>query len=442
MFSLRSQFDMSNPFKRSRLRWGRAVFYGWWLALLALFFNALMTTPVWGGVGVWLSALELQFGWSRSQMALAFSLGQLEGSVSGPFVGFLVDKIGSRRVILSGTLVVGVGFVMFSFVTSLHMFYISFAVIMLGASSGGWMPMMAALNKWFDRKRSLAMGIASSGFSMGGMALVPILAWSVAPEHIGWQLTARWIGIVFLVIAWPFSQLVRNRPEDYGQIPDGESNTGAQLIKEEVDGSVLETGFTAREAVRTKAFWLIAIGQSCTTMTLATLTVHLVPSLVDQGLTLQKASFVWATTLGISWVSQLVGGYVGDKVKKNVAMAILSWIMAAGICFAAFTSNPIIAFIFAVVYGLSFGARIPLASAIRGEYFGRKAFGTIMGLNAIPMSGFMMAGPLFAGVVFDTRGSYFLAFMVLAGVAVLGGFLLLSAKAPTFPAKITTPGDT
>ena len=422
--------------KLSELRWGRAVFYGWWLALLALLVNALMTTPVWGGVGIWLSSLELEFGWSRTQMALAFSLGQLEGSVAGPIVGFLVDRMGSKWIILAGTFVVGVGFVLFSFVTSLPMFYVSFAVIMLGASMGGWMPLMAALNKWFDRKRSFAMGIASSGFSLGGVTLIPILAWSVAPEHIGWHMTARWIGIVFLMMAWPLSQLVRSRPEDYGQVPDGQSYPGGPSVRAEVHGPVPETGFTAREAVRTKAFWLIAIGQGCTTMSIATLTVHLISSLRDQGLTLQRASFVWAAVLGISLVSQLVGGYLGDKVEKNVAMAVLSWVMAAGLCFAAFAGNPLMALAFVVVYGVGFGARIPLGTAIRGEYFGRKAFGTIMGLSTVPMSGFMMAGPLFAGVVFDARGSYFLAYIVLAGVATLGGFLLLIAEKPTLPAPV------
>ena len=424
--------------KLSELRWGRAIFYGWWLALLALLLNALMTTPVWGGVGIWLSALEMEFGWSRTQMALAFSLGQLEGSVVGPIIGFLIDRMGAKRIVLSGTFVGGVGFVLFSFVTNLPMFYVSFAVIMLGASMGGWMPLMVALNKWFDRKRSFAMGIASSGFSLGGVTLLPILAWSVAPEHIGWHMTARWIGVVFLVMAWPLSQLVRNRPEDYGQVPDGESSLGDPSARAEVDGPVPETGFTAREAVRTKVFWLIAIGQASTTMTIVTLTVHLIPSLIDQGLTLQRASFVMAAMLGVSWVSQLIGGYVGDKVEKNVAMAVSSWVMAAGLCLAAFASNPLIALIFAVVYGVGFGARIPLATAIRGEYFGRKAFGTIMGLSTIPMAVFMMMGPPFAGAMFDARGSYFLAFIVLAGVAVLGGFLILIAKKPTMPASVGT----
>ena len=398
--------------------------------------NALMTSPVWGGVGIWLSALELEFGWSRTQMAVALSLGQLEGSVAGPVVGFLVDRLGSRMAILSGMLVVGVGFVLFSLVSSLPMFYVSFAVIMLGASMGGWIPMMATLNKWFDRKRSFAMGIASSGFSLGGVALIPILAWSVAPEHIGWQVTALWMGIVFLVIAWPFSQLVRNRPEDYGQVPDGESSPNRASARAKVDGPVHETGFTAREAVRTKAFWLISIGHGCTTITISTLAVHLIPSLRDQGMTLQRASFVWAAMFGVSWVSQLVGGYVGDKVEKNVAMAFLSWLQAAGMCFAAFSGNLPMAFIFAAVYGVGFGARIPIVTAVRGEFFGRKAFGTIIGLSAIPMSGFMVAGPVFAGAVFDARESYFLAFLVLAGVASLGGFFLLLAKKPTLPASV------
>ncbi len=151
---------------------------------------------------------------------------------------------------------------------------------------------------------------------------------------------------------------------------------------------------------------------------------------------MQKAAFVWAAMLGVSWVSQLVGGYVGDKVEKNVAMAVMSWVMAAGLCLAAFAGNPLIALAFAVVYGVGFGARIPLGTAIRGEYFGRKAFGTIMGLSAVPMSGFMVAGPIFAAAVFDARGSYFLAFIVQAGVASLGGFLLLKAKKPTLPASV------
>jgi len=256
----------------------------------------------------------------------------------------------------------------------------------------------------------------------------------VAPEHIGWQMTSRWIGILFLAIAWPLSQLIRNRPEDYGLVPDGESSSRNLSDRLKGVGPVPETGLTAREAVRTKAFWLLAIGTGLASMSLATLAVHMVPSLIDHGLTLQTASFVWATMLGTSWVAQLVSGYLGDKVEKNVAMALLSWVQAIGLCLAAFTVNLPVAFMFAIVYGIGFGGRIPISTAIRGEYFGRRAFGTIMGLSSLPMAGFSVMGPTLSGAVFDAQQSYFLAFIALAISAVLAGVFMLLAKKPMLPA--------
>lgn len=391
--------------------------------------NFFITAPIWGGVGIWLSALESEFGWTRTQMSLAFSLGQLEGSLSGPLVGILIDKIGSRKIVLTGVILVGIGFILFSFVNNLPIFYISFAIIMLGASMGGWMPMMASLNKWFDRKRSFAMGIASSGFSLGGVILLPILAWSVTPDHVGWQMTARWIGITFIIVAWPFSQMIRNRPEDYGEIPDGRKDSDATATQQ-TNQSGADAGLTAREALRTKAFWYIAIGTGLSSMSIGTLTVHMVISLTDQGLTLQKASFIWATMLGVSWFAQLIGGYLGDKIQKNLAMALLSWFQAASLCVVAFATTVPMALIFAVMYGLGFGARIPLGTAIRGDFFGRRSFATIMGMSTIPMAGLTILGPTVTGWIYDTHQSYFWAFMGLAVTMAIAGVLFIKATKP------------
>ena len=180
-----------------------------WLVGLALILNAVVTSPVWGGVGIWVKALEQHFGWSRTQLTFAFSLGQFEGSVTGPFVGYLIDRLGTRWMVFIGILMTGTGFVLFSMTRNLGLFYVSFAIIMLGTSTGAWLPMMTAINHWFRRRRSTAMGIASGGFSLGGVALAPVLAWSVTPEHFGWQTTARWIGILFVVAAWPVTRLIR-----------------------------------------------------------------------------------------------------------------------------------------------------------------------------------------------------------------------------------------
>ncbi|SVB45534.1 uncharacterized protein METZ01_LOCUS198388, partial [marine metagenome] len=136
--------------------WRLSLFYGWWLVILTLFLNAITGVPVFGAVGVWIDALETDFGWSRTQLALAFSLGTLEGSIVGPVVGILVDRIGARRVVVIGVTIIGVGFLILSQTRGLWMFYVAYAVIMLGASGGGWLPMMTVINNWFDRKRSLA----------------------------------------------------------------------------------------------------------------------------------------------------------------------------------------------------------------------------------------------------------------------------------------------
>ena len=405
--------------------------------VITLVLNSIVSTPVWGGVGIWVNTLEQHFGWSRTQLTGAFSVGQLEGSVAGPLVGYFTDRFGTRRMVVSGLVILGGGFIVLSQTTNLLMLYLAFATTMLGASVATWIPMMTAINHWFYRKRGTAMGYASVGFSLGGVALAPVLAWSVVPEHFGWQTTAFWIGILFLVIAWPVSRLIKNRPAEYGQQPDGDEATQQPDTQEagpiHRSEAVAEDrpDFTAWEAVRTPAFWLISIGHGLSSMLVIVLGVHLIPSLVDQGLSLQTASYVLSATMLVTTVFQVIGGYVGDRVPKNVAIFVFNTIQAGGFAMAALVHDLPMAFVFAVVYGIGFGGRVPLTTAIRGDYFGQRAFATITGISGVPMSLFMLAGPLFAAYMYDSRGSYLLPFSILACLGGLSGVLFLLAKKPT-----------
>ena len=247
---------------RSR-RQGR-IFYGWWLVGLSLLITAIASGPIWAGVEIWVKALELHFRRSRTKLTGAFALAQLEGSIVGPLIGFLVDRLGARRMILIGLLTTGAGFILFSLTKNLALFYLSYAIIMLGSSMGTWLPTMASVNKWFIRRRATAMAIANEGYFVGGVTLAPVLAWAVAEDHAGWRATAFWIGIVFLVVAWPISQGIRGRPEDYGQQPDGdpppdpsESLAAASQTREALAGDDGSPDFTTRQALRTRAFWMI-----------------------------------------------------------------------------------------------------------------------------------------------------------------------------------------
>ena len=131
------------------------------------------TVPLFQGMTAWFVVLEQTFGWSRGQLSLAFSLTRVEGSIMGPVSGFLIDKLGPRRMVLFGMLILGVGFLLFSQVQGLWQFYLAFIVMSSGAGLGTWMPMMTVLNSWFRRRRSTAMAIAMEGFSLGGVCWSP-----------------------------------------------------------------------------------------------------------------------------------------------------------------------------------------------------------------------------------------------------------------------------
>ena len=438
---------MTGPIKTQRQ--GLRIFYGWRLVGLVLLVNFMTSGAIYSAMGVWVKALGDYFpSWSRTQVTAAFSIAQLEGSVLGPLIGFAVDRLGSRRMVLMGLLTVGAGFIIFSRTTNLPVFYLSFTVIMLGAAAGTFLPLMAAINRWFIRRRAFAMAIGGEGYFISGVALIPALAWAVNPEHAGWRATAFGIGLAFLIVAWPVSRLVRNRPEDYGQLPDGAPSpvVPASLPRDAEIGERgvnvgRRTDFTARQALRMPAFWLITFGHALTAMLIVTLQVHMIPMLTDQGLSLQKAGYVWAVTMAVAGVFQLIGGLIGDRIRKNRAIFVFASIQTVGFAMAILVNNMPMAFLFAVIFGIGFGGRNSLTLAIRGDYFGQKAFATITGLSMAPLYVFIIVAPLFAAAMFDLRGSYHLSFTILAALGSLSGFLYLFAKKPVLVDPIQRPNE-
>ena len=261
----------------------RNLFYGWKLVGVAMLVVGLVSGPIWNGAGVWVRALEIHFGWSRTQLTGAFSLTQLEGSIAGPFIGYLIDRLGSRRMVFIGLMVTGFGFIVFSRTSNLPIFYLAYTLIMMGTMAGTWLPLMAMLNRWFNRKRATAMAIAGEGDFLGSLPLVPAMAWAVDPGHLGWIASALWMGIIFMAIAWPISRFIRDRPEDLGQRPDGDPpiNLRQELAADDQspDRTTPERDlpdFTARQAIRTRAFWFVTFGHALSSILFATLTVHLI----------------------------------------------------------------------------------------------------------------------------------------------------------------------
>lgn len=406
----------------------RDVFYGWWLVGVSVFLLTLMAVSVFQGLGTFMVALERQFGWSRTTLSGAFALARVQGAVIGPVEGLLIDRLGSRRMILIGYTIMGLGFLMLSQVNSVWQFYAGFIVVTLGSGLGGWLAIIAMVNNWFSRQRSFALATAMSGIHLGGF-LVPVLALGI--DSHGFRATTLGIGVFLLVLVYPVTRAIRNRPEDYGLRPDGDPPPSqASQSARSAASPEGEAEFTPAQALRTRAFWIITIVHVSSSVSIVTLALHLAPKLTDMGMSLSGAGIVVLTYTAIALPSQFVVGWFADKLPKPPVIFVFLMLQAASIQIIAIADTLPMVYLFAVLYGIGFGGRIPLLTAIRGDYFGRKAFATIMGLSQFPNNIAMIGAPLFAGYMFDVRGSYFIPFTTFAALNFVGAVLMLFVRRP------------
>ena len=415
------------------------LFYGWWLVPITGFIRVLTSAPLFHAMTIWSVALESHFGWNRTQLSMAFAFTRIEGGIMGPIEGYLTDRLGARRMVMTGLLVMGFGFVIFWQVQNLWMFYLAFVVMSLGHGLGGWVPMTTLLNNWFSRHRAKAMGWSNTWSRLGAMALIPAIAWAINPDQDrwGWQLTALALGIFTLLVAAPLSRMIRDRPEDYNLLPDGvpprpsPASATPQSTSAPAGGAgSANVDFTAAQALRTPAFWLIAWGHGFTSMIILAIMAHLGLFMKDLGFDVQTTALVVSVYSAVSMVFQVVGGHIGDHIPKTIAIFIFSAIQAGSVVLLTFASNVLMIYTFAVLFGIGFGGRNPLTTAVRGEYFGRASFGMILGISTVPMNFLLVIAAPLPGYMFDTQGSYTIAFLSLAALNFLGGFLFLLAKKP------------
>ncbi len=412
-----------------RLKSPNQIFYGWWLVSITLFTLTAIITPIFQGLGFFFVALERHFGWSRAILSVPFSLSRVEGAILGPIEGYLVDRFGSRLMILIGLVILGAGFVGFSMVEGVLGYYVTFLVIFAGAGLGGFIPLIAAINNWFHRHRTKAMAIGMIGINLGAL-LAPFIG--RAMDLYGWRTLALWLGIGVWLFAVPIALSVRNRPEDYGQRPDGDTVTYTRedMIDTEPDD---EVDFTVREAVRTVAFWGITAAHGFSAIASVTIAVHIVPAMTDIGMSLPQAGTVVLTYGVAGGIAQLAAGFMGDRLPKQPLISIFVAIQGLGMVVAATIMTFTGAYIFAVLYGIGLGARVPLLTAIRGDFFGRRSFATIMGVSQVPMNIAMVGAPIAAGYLFDTLGNYTIAFLALAMFNFLGAGMILISRKPALP---------
>ena len=394
----------------------------------------ISTVPLFHAMSVWAVALEREFGWNRTQLGFALTFTRVEGGLMGPIEGYLTDKVGARRMVFIVMIILGGAFIFFAQVQNLWMFYLAYIFMAVGQGLGSWIPLMTMLNRWFHRRRAMALGWSNMGSRLGALVLVPLIAWSIDPDQdrLGWRMTATILGVFMSVVAGPISRLIHNQPQDIGLLPDGDkpATQPAANAGESHAASSYEADFTASEALRTPAFWLIAFGHGFTSMVILAIMAHLGLLMVDKGYQVQDAAFVVSVYTAVAMGFQLVGGYVGGKVPIRLALAFFTSLQAMGVVVLVFADSLPSIYAFAVLFGAGFGGRNPLTVAIRGEYFGSASFGKILGFSTVPMNLLLLIAAPLVGWRRDIQGDYTDAFLVMVVTNLAGAACFLLAKRP------------
>lgn len=410
------------------------IFYGWWIVAAGFALELLIGGLMFHAYGAYVVLLREEFGWSKTMLSLGFSMARAESGILGPVQGWVTDRFGPKILIRVGVVVFGLGFMLFSQIASPVGFFATFFLIALGSSLGGYLPIAAAIVAWFRRRRALALSLSATGMPVGGL-LAPVIA--LALTHWGWRWTAFLSGVLIVVVGVPIARLVRHRPEPYGETPDGDPPDGA--LRSETGRprpAPIGAEFTAREAVRTPAFWYIAVGHGAALLVVSAVLVHLMIHVTERlGFSLQEAAGVVALMTVVQVAAQVGGGWAGDRFSKRAIAAGCMVGHAAALLLLASATAFWMVVAFAVLHGLSWGMRGPLMSAMRADYFGSRSFGTITGFSSMIVMLGMMAGPVVAGVVADRTGSYEIGFQLLAGFAALGSIFFALARRPLPPSR-------
>ena len=379
--------------------------------------------------GAYVAVLVEERGWSKTALSGAAALKSTESAVLGPVLGWMIDRFGSQGMIRAGIVMFGIGFMLLSQIDSLATFYAAFVILALGSSMCSNFAVSVTIIQWFEKRRARALSMMQFGSALGGMFVVFV---GLSIQTFGWRVTAFASGVIAIVVGWPLARVIRSRPEDHGETVDG-----VPVAPEDTKQPETAPGpaFTAREALRTSAFWLISLGHGFSLLVVQAVNVHAITHIKEGlGYSLALASLVFTLVTAGQFFGVMFGWVVGDRFAKRKVAAACMLMHAAGLLMLTFAIGPVMLVLAALVHGFGWGLRGPFMQAIRADYFGRRSIGLIIGLSSLITVIGNIAGPLVAGAFADFTGNYQLGFTILALLAALGSLFFWVATPPRSPA--------
>lgn len=410
------------------------IFYGWWI-VGACFFIALYTGGViYYGFTAIIEPIVNEFGWSYTQVSLATSLRGMEVGLGAPVVGWFVDRYGARPVLFTGSIIIGLGLILLGRINTLLAFYLVYGLISVGSTICGNTAIMAAVAKWFHRKVSMAIGITICGFGASGF-MVPVIVKLV--DTYGWQTAITILGFGVFAITVPLTLVVRSRPEQYGYLPDGVKNNIVSENENVAPVTQVNSDTSAKQALKTRAFWYIAFVFSNQWMVASAIITHIMPYLSSHGIPRATSALAASAIPITSILGRSSFGWLGDKMNKKQLTAIGFILMTLGVLLFTLISvdNTWVILLSIIPFGIGFGGLNTMKGVLLREYYGRERFATILGfVTEVGVIGSVAGAPI-AGYVFDTWHNYQPIWLIYAGLTFIS-LIAISTMPPVKKADI------
>lgn len=399
----------------------KRIFFGWYVALSGAVTNFFVLGIILHGFGVIYVPIHEELGWSMAAIAAGVSIRSFEQGFMAPLTGYMADRIGPRIMAFSGVTILTIGIFMFARAETLWFYYLASVVTSFGQSVGAMTPFQMAVMNWFNKKRGMALGLLNTGNGLAYLA-APIIALLISAY--GWR-TALVIGAITLwVICAPLSLLAYRRPEQRGYHTDGEEwpEDAATPISSQAAVAEETLGMTVSEAIRTPTFYLLSLANAVGGACLGTQATLGVSHLLNVGYSTTFAAGIVGAYGVIQLSLRLFLGWMGDRMgRRRVLMASYGLIGVGMIAFANLdASQPWRLALYLLIFAPGQAAWVVLSNAATADYFGVRRFATLRGLTNLLTMPIGLTAPIFAGWMFDTTGTYRVAFMLYAGFAVLG----------------------
>jgi len=401
---------------------GRKLFYGWYIAAFA-FLVLIMTGGVTYSFGVFFEPLLDEFGWTRAMTAGAFSLFMIIHGSFFVITGKLTDKYGPRIVVTACSVFLGAGHLLMAQITAIWQLYLFYGVMVGVGISGGWVPLISVVARWFVKKRGMVTGIVASGVGVGTAVMPPVARWLISAYD--WRVSYMIIGGVAMAVTFIVAQFLRRDPYAMGLVP-----YGADEVSDESSNSGND-GLSFKEAIGSRQFWIFCSALFGFGYCLQTIMVHIVLYAAGFGITAVSAATILAFIGGASIAGRPLMGSTGDRIGSKLAAVVGFITLFAALLWLLIARELWTFYLFAIFFGFAYGGIMALLSPLVAELFGLKSHGIILGVVSLSSTVGGAVGPVMAGHMFDISGSYNLAITICVAIAFVAWGMTLFLR-PTY----------